>query len=230
MGMNRAVLEKPFDATQIRQRRGRTGGVLDYVEGHTVVARLNEAFEGAWSFEITWHEIRETEVLVLGKLTAEGVVKCQFGGSSVTRDRETKQPVSLGDDLKAAVTDCVKKCATFFGVGLHLYAEKPLRPPAPGVPPRPASTSGLPVQSSLPARPSAEAPPPPVAGDALLRGGRVTPRQLAAIWRLARAKGLEPGAVEGMSLRVFNRKPDALTAREASALIQELSTMKRQVA
>jgi hypothetical protein len=33
-----------------------------------------------------------------------------------------------------------------------------------------------------------------------------------------------------MSLRVFNRTPDALTAREASALIQELSTMKRQVA
>jgi hypothetical protein len=55
-------------------------------------------------------------------------------------------------------------------------------------------------------------------------------RNVGSIWRLARAKGLEPGGVESMSLRVFNRKPDALTAREASALIQELSTMKRQVA
>jgi hypothetical protein len=228
MGMNRAVLEKPFDATQIRQRRGRTGGVLDYVEGHTVIARLNEAFEGAWSFEITWHEIRETEVLVLGKLTAEGVVKCQFGGSSVTRDRETKQPVSLGDDLKGAATDALKKCATFLGVGLHLYAEKPIR--APDATPRPAAKSGPPTQASSPPRSPEANPPPPVTGDALLRGGRVTPRQLAAIWRLARAKGLEPGAVDGMSLRVFNRKPDALTSREASALIQELSTMKRQVA
>jgi len=228
--MNRAVLEKPFDATQIRQRRGRTGGVLDYVEGHTVIARLNEAFDGAWSFEIPWHEIRETEVLVLGKLTAEGVVKCQFGASSVTRDRETKALVSLGDDLKAASTDALKKCATFLGVGLHLYAEKPLRPPGPNPPPRPASNSGQRNQDLPPPRPPVATPSTSVAGDALVRSGRVTPRQLAAIWRLARAKGLEPGAVEGMSLRVFNRKPEALTAREASALIQELSTMKRQVA
>jgi hypothetical protein len=167
-------------------------------------------------------------VLVLGKLTADGVVKCQFGASSVTRDRETKQLVSLGDDLKAASTDSLKKCATFLGVGLHLYAEKPLRA-SDATPPRPAARTTPPSPASAPAR-SPEVSPPPVTGDALLRGGRVTPRQLAAIWRLARAKGLEPGAVEAMSLRVFNRKPDALTAREASALIQELSTMKRQVA
>ena len=106
--MNRALLEKPFAANQIRQRKGRNG-VLDYVEGHTVIARLNEAFEGAWSFEIPWHEIRETQVLVLGKLTADGVTKTQFGASSVTRDRETKQLVSLGDDLKAASTDAVRR-------------------------------------------------------------------------------------------------------------------------
>ena len=39
-------------------------------------------------------------MLVLGRLTAEGVVKCQFGASQVTR--ETKALLSLGDDLKAA--------------------------------------------------------------------------------------------------------------------------------
>jgi hypothetical protein len=50
---------------------------------------------------------------------------------------------------------------------------------------------------------------------------------LQAIWRIARAKGLDPGAVAGMSLRAFNRKPDALTTGEASALIRELSTMRR---
>jgi hypothetical protein len=30
-----------------------------------------------------------------------------------------------------------------------------------------------------------------------------------------------------MSLRAFNRKPDGLTQNEASALIRELSTMRR---
>jgi len=33
-----------------------------------------------------------------------------------------------------------------------------------------------------------------------------------------------------MSLRAFNRKPEGLTTTEASALIKELSAMKRSVA
>src|SRR5436309_3341261 len=38
---------------------------------------------------------------------------------------EGKALVSLGDDLKAAATDSLKKCATLFGVGLHLYFDQP---------------------------------------------------------------------------------------------------------
>ena len=68
--MNRELLERPFAPEQIRQRKGRNG-VLDYVEGHSVIQRLNEALEGAWSFEIVQHEIREetafVEVVVWGK-------------------------------------------------------------------------------------------------------------------------------------------------------------------
>ncbi len=138
--MNRQLLEHPFDPAQIKQRKGRNG-VLDYVEGHTVIARLNAALDGAWSFEVVAHEVRDHEVLVLGKLTAAGIVKMQFGASQVTRDRETKALISLGDDLKAAATDALKKCATFLGVGLHLYAERPLRPE----PARPAWAGLLPA-------------------------------------------------------------------------------------
>jgi len=123
--MNRDLLEKPFEPAQIRQRKGRNG-MLDYVEGHSVIQRLNEALEGAWSFEIVQHEVREEEVLVLARLSAGGLVKMNFGVSQVTRERESGALVSLGDDLKAAATDALKKCATFLGVGLHLYADKPL--------------------------------------------------------------------------------------------------------
>jgi Rad52/22 family double-strand break repair protein len=161
--MNRALLEHPFDPAQIKQRRGRNG-VLDYVEGHTVVARLNAALDGAWSFEVVAHEVRDHEVLVLGKLTAAGIVKMQFGASQVTRDRETKALISLGDDLKAAATDALKKCATFLGVGLHLYAERPLRPEAA----RPAwagllpgSTRSVPDGNGAGATAPVAAPPPP---------------------------------------------------------------------
>jgi hypothetical protein len=62
-----------------------------------------------------------------------------------------------------------------------------------------------------------------------VRGG-ITERQLDAIWKVGRAKGLDPGAVDHMSLRVFNRKPDALTLDEASNFIKELSNLKRRVA
>ena len=150
--MNRELLEKPFAPAQIKQRRGRNG-LLDYVEGHSVIQRLNEALAGAWSFEITHHEIREDEVLVIGRLGAGGITKMAFGTSQVTREKGSGALVSLGDDLKAAATDAMKKCATFLGVGLHLYAEKPLngRVPAPA---RPASDG---------AAARATAPPPSAA-------------------------------------------------------------------
>ena len=226
--MNRELLEKPFAPAQIRQRKGRNG-LLDYVEGHSVIQRLNEALEGAWSFEIMHHEIREEEVLVIGRLTAEGITKMAFGGSQVTRERESGALISLGDDLKSASTDALKKCATFLGVGLHLYAEKPIAgraPAARGVaaPPRPART---PVNGT---RPGAGAQPGNGRPDNGHTSGSVTPRQLDAIWKVGKAKGLGPDAVEHMSLRVFNRKPDALTRAEASTLIKELSNLKRRVA
>ena len=233
--MNRQLLEKPFEPAQIRQRKGRNG-MLDYVEGHSVIHRLNEALDGAWSFEIMQHEIREDEVLVLAKLTAEGITKMNFGVSQVTRERDSGALISLGDDLKAAATDSLKKCATFFGVGLHLYAEKPLAgrapvarsvpgPPTPMSAPRPPAK--VPVNGTRPGNGGPPGNGRPTNGHA---NGSITPRQLDAIWKVGQAKGLDPNAVEHMSLRVFNRKPEALTHEEGAALIKELSNLKRRVA
>jgi len=121
--MNRELLEKPFDPNQIKQREGNFGKMLDYIEGHAVVKRLNDSFEANWSFAILKHEIvKETdEVVVLGELSANGIIKTQFGSSRITRARETGEMISLADDLKAAATDSLKKTATLLGVGLHLY-------------------------------------------------------------------------------------------------------------
>jgi hypothetical protein len=121
--MNRELLEKPFAPKQIKQRVGNFGRTLDYVEGHSVIQRLNDAFDAQWSFEILRHEILEDkdEVIVQGKLTAENVVKTQFGSSQIARARNTGEIISLADDLKAAATDSLKKCATMLGVGLQLY-------------------------------------------------------------------------------------------------------------
>ncbi|MEI6258300.1 MAG: Rad52/Rad22 family DNA repair protein [Deltaproteobacteria bacterium] len=121
--MNREILEKHFGLEQIKQREGNFGKMLDYIEGHSVIQRLNDAFDGDWSFTIVRYDIfKETdEVLVQGELKAGNVVKMQFGSSKITHARKNGDIISLGDDLKAAATDALKKAATLFGVGLHLY-------------------------------------------------------------------------------------------------------------
>ena len=89
--MNREILEKPFGPEQIKQREGNFGKMLDYIEGHTVIQRLNDAFDADWSFTILHHDIlKETdEVIVTGELKAGNIVKTQFGSSRITRARES---------------------------------------------------------------------------------------------------------------------------------------------
>jgi hypothetical protein len=221
--MNRGLLEKPFEREQIRRRQGRNG-LLDYVEGHSVIQRLNDALEGAWSFEITHHEVREDEVIVLGRLTTETICKMAFGASQVTRERESGELISLGDDLKAASTDALKKCATFLGVGLHLYADKPLN----GTAPRPGHAgNGRPPGPERPVAAATPTGPDPTNGHI---PSRATDRQLDTILKIGRARGLRPPDVEGMSTRAFGRKPGQLTRAEASNLIKELANLRRQTA
>lgn len=121
--MNRELLEEPFGPEQIKQREGNFGKTLDYIEGSSVIQRLNDSLEAKWSFDILEHKILDNtdEVVVLGKLAAGDIAKTQFGSSKITRARETGEMISLADDFKAAGTDALKKCATLLGVGLSLY-------------------------------------------------------------------------------------------------------------
>ena len=120
--MNRELLEKPFEPEFIKQRKGNFGSTLDYIETHAVIKRLNDSFDGNWSFEIVSHEQLEGEIFVLGKLTADNVSKMQFGSKKITVSKQG-EVISIGDDLKAASSDALKKTATLLGVGLHLYGE-----------------------------------------------------------------------------------------------------------
>lgn len=121
--MNREILEKEFEPSQIKRRRGAFGNDLDYVETADVIRRLNQAFDGEWSFEIIEHQQLFDEVVVLGKLTAEGITKTQFGSHKITKAKKDGEVVNIGYDLKAAASDALKKASTHFGVALHLYSE-----------------------------------------------------------------------------------------------------------
>ena len=120
--MNRDILEKEFEPSQIKKRRG-PNGELDYIETADVIRRLNTAFDGEWSFEIIEYQQMFDEVVVLGKLSAEGVQKMQFGSHKITKTKKDGEVVNLGYDLKSAASDALKKVSTHLGVALHLYSE-----------------------------------------------------------------------------------------------------------
>jgi hypothetical protein len=209
----RDILERPFPPEAIKTRPGAYGGSLSYLEGHTVIARLNEAFGGNWSFEVVTHEILDEEVLVLGRLRAESVnvVKMSFGSSRITKDDRTKKPIAIGDDLKAAATDALKKSATLLGVGLNLYGGSPV----------------VSQDAQQPATPGAEHGNGSNSGNGPSNGGsngngRITNRQISAIFSIARQRGMTNTDVRAMVKEQFDRNLDYLTKADGSRLIEQL--------
>lgn len=119
--MNLDHLVRPFSAGQVKQRTTAMGNKVDYLETPTVIIRMNEAFLGEWSFKILEHQMLDDVIVVLGELTAAGVTKQQFGTCELNHEGEEGNVFSIGDAMKAAASDALKKCATLFGIGLQLY-------------------------------------------------------------------------------------------------------------
>lgn len=109
----------------IKERPGRGGKTFNYVETYYVVDQLNKLFGFRWNFEIISEEITDKEATVKGRLTAHAsdgqtIVKEQFGEA----DRQAGVPP--GDTKKGAASDCLKKCASLFGIALDVYWGKEL--------------------------------------------------------------------------------------------------------
>jgi hypothetical protein len=197
--MKRDILTRPFEVAQIKRRQGHHGKEVAYVDVAAVITRLNEAFEHEWTFEVTSHEIQENEVIVVGRLTAGGITKMHFGGSSITLDREGRV-VSMADDLKAAASDALKKCASLLGVALEMYGGASERQP-----------------TSSRARETNGTHPPPVSVS-----DRVTDRQLAAIENARRRHGVSRDELEArINKRTGKAALQLLTRREASEILSE---------
>ena len=206
--MNRELLEKPFDPSQIKQRDGNFGKRIDYVEGHAIIQRLNDALDAKWSFSILEHHIlKETdEVLVLGELKTGDVIKTQFGSSRITRAKETGEPISLADDYKAAATDSLKKAATLLGVGLHLYSSD-----KPSVP-----RSNTPRENPKPPKPQKGN------GGNGGNGNRLSSAQFKYILGLADEAGKTRQDLDRMSLKMFGVVTQHLSKFDAHSMIQHL--------
>jgi hypothetical protein len=115
-------LEHPFRDDQIKSKGG-----MPYIDGASVIQRLNDVLGTEnWSFILLGEAERtRDEVLVRGRITAtiggKKVVKEDIGAHEHVRNR-SGAILSKSDTVKAAVKDCIKRCAHQLGVGLHLYS------------------------------------------------------------------------------------------------------------
>lgn len=237
--MNTQLLEQPFSAQEIKQREGSFGKMLDYLEGATVINRLNQALDHQWSADVVSHEIVGEEIIVLVRITTEGIVKSQFGSAKIKKNKQTGQPISIGEDYKAATTDAIKKASTLLRVGLHLYmneaqVNQPVnstnRFPQPlNTPPAHATQSQQPPQQEQPPQQPvyganvkhfpAQAPP---ATDTNAPA-RATNKQLNYLLFLAKSNmGWNNKTVEQEALSRFGVQFSNLSSRDASSFIEEL--------
>lgn len=201
--MKKDILTRPFPPELVKQRQGQGGKMLSYVETHAVIARLNEGCD-AWSFEVVEHQVLDEEVIVLGKLNADGVVKTAFGGAAITRDRDGRS-LSIADDLKSAASDAIKKSASLLGVGLELYGGARLEaPPARTI----VTTSTRTTREPAPASPN----------------DRLTGKQFSAIHSIARRRNIHRDHLADMLEQRFQKHDlGHLSRREASSLLSELT-------
>jgi len=117
----------------IFQRPIRGGAQVDYVPGWWFVEQLNALFGHLWDFEVLEQFIGEKQIWVKGRITAKGpggvtVSKTAFGGSDIKKygDKSDKvgQVIDIGDDLKSAATDAMKKAATLLGIASDIYGKR----------------------------------------------------------------------------------------------------------
>ena len=186
-------LSEAFPPNAIKKRQGGGNQMFDYVETETVIRRLNATVK-VWDFRITEIKVIDQLLVVWGEMTIPGLG---------TRAGTGVQKLAGGEDMwKGAASDCLKKCATLFNVGIDLYGPDLEAGEVPNLPPRARTTT----QNAIPAE----------------SGDGITDKQMGMIRALAEQKGVDPQTVRSM-----HNKPSAkdLTRQEASALITRLQEL-----
>lgn len=198
----RKKLGRAFDAKVIKTRRGPGGKQLSYVAVTEYIGRLNECFGDGWSFEITGREQYDQQVVVEGRLIANGVTKAGLGGAELRRGRDG-EVMSLGDAFKSASSDCLKRCCKLWGIGLALYEDEEV----------PAQASGY-QQPSTPifgtSKPSND------------QHGRVSRAQLDKLRELVAELGAEWPSFKNWVKSEHNVAVEYATRQLASELIGDL--------
>jgi len=129
------ILTGATDQDVVYERKGRGGKTFSYIPGWYVTQKLNEAigtlaWSDDWEMVTPWEFIGKCgQIAVKVTLTVHysngrSVSKSQVGSAEVKFLVGTKDPVDIGDDIKSACTDGLKKCASKFGVAADVYSGK----------------------------------------------------------------------------------------------------------
>lgn len=138
--LNQNQIQKLWNSTPKKwkyKRPAKGGGEWDYVRVSYVRKVLDSVFGFDWDFDVDTSLAEAFEVakltkmcVVKGTLTARVVddsgrireiKKTQFGRAEVKMKKGTTDPMDFGNDMKSAVSDCLKKCASLFGVASDVY-------------------------------------------------------------------------------------------------------------
>jgi hypothetical protein len=111
------------------KRPAKGGGTWDFVTGTYVKKVLNLMFGWDWDFQVKQFEynLQAKQCLVLGTLKVrtggKEIIKEQFGRADIKFRKDGTLPLDLGNDLKAATTDSLKKCASELGIASDIYGK-----------------------------------------------------------------------------------------------------------
>lgn len=130
------LLSAEFDPSEVRHFTGRGNQVFDYVEDETVMDRLDMVLgPGRWNISTEPISVADGIVkVVLHGMLPDGTMFSYEDFGYQTRDG--------GESLKEAVSDGIRRCGRYLGVGRYLYRKHepiqsggratppPARPPA----------------------------------------------------------------------------------------------------
>jgi len=111
----------------IYQRKVSKDREVDYVPGWWFISQLNALFGYFWDFEILDQAVGTENIWVKGKLTVRSksgatITKTAYGGSRIKS--KDNPAIDIGDDLKSAATDALKKAATLLGMASDVYGRR----------------------------------------------------------------------------------------------------------
>lgn len=137
--LNQNQIQKIFNSTPSKykySRPARGGGNWSYVRASYIRRTLDAIFGFYWDFDVETGlgeafdvAVKTGSCVVKGTITGRvkyggnwlEISRTDFGRADVKFKKGTKEPLDFGNDMKAATTDCLKRCAARFGIAADVY-------------------------------------------------------------------------------------------------------------